>query len=258
MCTVVIGFAPEADLPLILVGVRDEFAGRAWLPPDRHWPDLPGVIGGIDLLAGGTWLAVDPARPRAAALLNGRGAPAPEDRRRSRGELPLLAVQAGDLPERDLTRYDPFRLVLAEPAGVRLWHWDGEALTEDKLPEGVHIIVNSGWERGDENPRVAHFRPLFAAVEAGGANPDAPRWEENLERRWREWRNLASGAGIPVDDPRALVVRHDLGERGVWGTSSITLLALAPGGVRYDFCPRPADPSTWYRVLGEDASPAIP
>jgi hypothetical protein len=54
------------------------------------------------------------------------------------------------------------------------------------------------------------------------------------------------------------VVRHDLGERGVWGTSSITLLALAPGGVRYDFCPRPDDPSTWYRVLGEDASPAIP
>ncbi|MEV5410656.1 NRDE family protein [Thermopolyspora sp. NPDC052614] len=259
MCTVVLGFAPEADIPLMLVGVRDEFAGRAWLPPDRHWPDHPGVIGGLDLLAGGTWLAVDPALPRAAALLNGRGAPAPEDRRRSRGELPLLAVRAGDLPDRDPAHYDPFHLVLAEPTGVRLWHWDGEVLTEDKLPEGVHIIVNSGWERGDENERVAHFRPLFSAAWPVGSGPrPAALREDDAERRWRRWRDLASGEGIPVDDPRALVVRHDLGERGVWGTSSITLLALAPGGVRYDFCPRPDDPSTWYPVLGEDPAAAMP
>lgn len=241
MCTVIIGFSPGADVPVLLAGVRDEFLGRRWLPPDRHWPDRPGLVGGIDLLAGGTWLAVDPAVPRAAALLNGRGVLARDELRRSRGELPLLAVPAGELPAGlDPARYDPFHLVLAEPGGVRLWNWDGTALTEEKPPEGVHVIVNSGWERGDENPRVAHFRPRFAAARA----------EADGERRWRAWRDLASGAGLPVDDPRALVVRHDLGERGVWGTSSITLLGLSEHGLRYDFCPRPGDPGSWYRVLG--------
>ena len=241
MCTVIIGFSPDADIPLMLAGVRDEFLGRDWLPPARHWPDRPGLIGGVDLVAGGTWLAADPAAPRVAALLNARGVLAPEDRRRSRGELPLLAVPAGELPSGlDLTWYDPFHLVLAEPGGVRLWSWDGETLSEEKPPEGVHVIVNSGWERGDENPRAAHFRPLFAAA---GRGPDG-----GAERRWHEWRALATGAGLAPDDPRALIVRHDLGERGAWGTSSVSLLGLSPHGLRYEFCPRPGDPESWYRV----------
>jgi hypothetical protein len=248
VCTVIVGFTPQAETPVVLAGVRDEFAERPWLPPDRHWPDHPGLIGGIDLLAGGTWLAVDPDAPRAAALLNNSGEPAPADRRRSRGELPLLAVRAGEPPERDLTVYDPFHLVLAEPGGVRLWHWDGTGLTEDKLPEGVHVIVNSGWERGDGNPRVAHFRPLFAAADALRTSAGGPAAEE---RWWRRWREAADGDGLPVDDPRALIVRRDLGERGVWGTSSLTLLGLGSGGVRYEFSPRPGDPSAWYRVLGD-------
>lgn len=247
MCTVIVGFAQDADVPVMLAGVRDEFLARPWLPPDRHWPDRPGLVGGLDLQAGGTWLAVDPETSRAAALLNGRGVLARDEVRRSRGELPLLALTAGQPPaEPDLARYDPFHLVLAEVGGVRLWSWDGRRLTEDKPPEGVHVIVNGGRARGDGNPRAAHFRPLFAAAETGGAGPAA----EAGERRWRAWRELASGAGLAADDPRALIVRRDLGERGAWGSSSVTLLGLSPHGVRYEFCPRPGDPGAWYRVLG--------
>lgn len=253
MCTVIVGFAPDADVPVMLAGVRDEFLARPWLPPGRHWPDRPGLIGGLDRQAGGTWLAVDPAAPRAAALLNGRGVLARDEARRSRGELPLYAVTAGEPPaEPDLARYDPFHLVLAEPGGVRLWSWDGRALTEEKPPEGVHVIVNAGWARGDDNPRVAHFRPLFAAADAalGAGGADAASRAAAQERRWRAWRELASGAGLAPDDPRALIVRRDLGPRGVWGSSSVTLLGLSPGGVRYDFCPHPGDSASWYRVLG--------
>src|SRR5690606_21438838 len=98
VCTVIVGFAPDADVPVMLAGVRDEFLARPWLPPGRHWPDRPGLIGGLDRQAGGTWLAVDPAAPRAAALLNGRGVLARDEARRSRGELPLYAVTAGEPP----------------------------------------------------------------------------------------------------------------------------------------------------------------
>ncbi|MFC7760730.1 hypothetical protein ACFQY4_23955 [Catellatospora bangladeshensis] len=53
------------------------------------------MLGGIDLVAGGTWLAVDPAARRAAFVLNGRGQLAPEHGRR-----PGRAAAAGGLRRR--------------------------------------------------------------------------------------------------------------------------------------------------------------
>ena len=38
MCTVVVSLQPDALVPLLLLGVRDEFTGRPWQPPARHWP----------------------------------------------------------------------------------------------------------------------------------------------------------------------------------------------------------------------------
>lgn len=238
MCTVVVSVDPDAEVPLILVGVRDEFTDRPWIPPGPHWP---GLIGGRDLRAGGTWLAVDPEAGRVAALLNGQGVLAPERTRLSRGDLPLQAAAAGRLPEVDLSRYDPFHLVLADSRGARLWHWDGTTSRRESLPEGTHMIVNSGWERGEENERVAFFRPLFAKA----ARPDG------IGAPWGEWRELATGAGLPSDDPRAMIIRRELPGGRVFGSLSVTLLALSADGVRYDFTGDPRDPAAFRRVLPE-------
>ena len=94
MCTVVVSLAPQDRVPLLLLGIRDEFTGRPWQPPARHWPGSP-LIGGRDEQAGGTWLAVHPDLPRVSCILNGRGEFPPPDRRRSRGELPLRAAAEG-------------------------------------------------------------------------------------------------------------------------------------------------------------------
>jgi hypothetical protein len=244
LCTVVVGFEPHADVPVVLVGVRDELADRHWEGPGEHWPDHPGVLGGRDLQAGGTWLAVDPAARRVAALLNGRGTLAPAERRVSRGGLPIAAVAADRLPDTELSRYDPFHLVLADPRGVRLWRWDGEAIRADHLPPGTHMVVNAGWLREPGNPRTDHFLPRFAA---------APR-PKSIDGRapadyWGEWLGLAAGAGLPPGAPDALIVRAELPDGRIWGTSSVTLLALSPAGVRYDFSARPADPAAFRTVL---------
>ena len=90
MCTAIIGLGPDGTV--LLAGVRDEFTQRAWQPPGYHWPDQPSLIGGRDELAGGTWLALAPAAPRVACILNGRGQAAPAATRRSRGDLPLRAA----------------------------------------------------------------------------------------------------------------------------------------------------------------------
>ncbi|GLW99722.1 hypothetical protein Misp02_38090 [Microtetraspora sp. NBRC 16547] len=243
MCTVIVSVAPEARVPVLLAGVRDEFVSRPWMSPARHWPDHPGLIGGRDLRAGGTWLAVDPAGRRVAALLNGQGSAAPEDLRRTRGDLPLRAAAAGELPRLDLTAYDPFHLVVGGLDGVRLWSWNGDQVTEDKLPAGVHMIVNSGWERGEDDPRVALFRPRFAAA----ARP-ARMGSGSIRRFWGEWLPPASGDGLPLNDPRALVFRRVLDGGQIFASLSITLVALADEGVRYDFCPVPGDPTSWHQV----------
>ncbi|MFF4776217.1 NRDE family protein [Microtetraspora fusca] len=239
----IVSVDPEARVPVLLAGVRDEFVSRPWMSPARYWLAHPGLIGGRDLRAGGTWLAVDPANRRVAALLNGEGTAAPEGVRRSRGDLPLRAADVGELPRIDLAAYDPFHLVVGGLDGVRLWSWNGERVTEEKLPAGVHMIVNAGWERGDDHPRVSRFRPRFAAA----ARP-ARLGSGSPRRFWGEWLPIASGDGLALDDPRALVFRKVLDGGQIFASLSVTLVALADEGVRYDFCPVPGDVTSWHQV----------
>jgi hypothetical protein len=170
-----------------------------------------------------------------ACVLNGVGAPAPEEIRRSRGGLPLSLAESGTL-DGDLHGFDPFHLIGAEPAGVRLWSWDGERLTGRKLEPGLHMVVNSGLAEagsrgGDDymSARVAHFRPLF---EAAGHEREA-------------WLRLLDGDGLATSDDRALIVGRDLGDGRIWGTTSITLTTFGPDGVSYDFTAEPGTPAAW-------------
>ncbi len=255
MCTVVISIEPSSAVPVLLAGVRDEFAQRAWLPPGRHWPSHPELVGGLDVLAGGTWLAVDPGRRRVAAILNAFGRHVDGAHRLSRGELPLLAAAGGALSCVPLPRYDPFHLVYADLDTVTVSTWDGEHLVEQKLESGLHIVINTGVEglggaagappgaEQDMAARLAHFRPKLLA-----APRPQPADGGTAESAWGPWLPLIDGDGLDRADPRALVLRRDFAERGVWGTSSISLVALRPQGVRYDFAGNPGDPGDYRPV----------
>ncbi|NRQ30443.1 hypothetical protein HII36_01110 [Nonomuraea sp. NN258] len=213
MCTLIV----RTGRPLTLLGIRDELTDRPWEGPGEHWPEYPGVIGGRDLKAGGTWLAVDPARCRAAALLNGYGEPAPETTRVSRGDLALRAVAAGDLPEVDLTRYDPFHLVLADLTAARMFSWDGVRLTTATLPDGTSMVVNSGLDPA--SPRVVAHLPRFSA---------AADWAELIRAE-------------PSAEPGALLVRHSTPDGRVYASLSAMRVTLAPGEVTHDFTDLTAD-----------------
>lgn len=73
MCLIVFAYRPDADIPLILLAHRDEFTARptaalGW------WKDKPDILGGRDLLAQGSWLAVS-KNGRLAAVTNVRQGP---------------------------------------------------------------------------------------------------------------------------------------------------------------------------------------
>lgn len=252
MCTTVVGIDPHSPVPVLLVGVRDEFSDRPWRAPGRHWPEHPALVGGQDLQASGTWLAVNPAARRVACVLNAHGETPPESRRLTRGRLPLRLAADGELGGFDPTRYEPFHLVCAAPGSTRLWSWNGRTLDERALDAGLHIIVNTGLEGTDgaEGPgpaqmraRIDYFRPLLEKA----LRPEPQ--EGATGAAWGEWLPLVTGAGLDPMDPRALVLRRTIDERP-WGTSSVSLVALGPAAVRYDFCANPQDARpTWSHIL---------
>jgi Transport and Golgi organisation 2 len=271
----VISLAPSDDVPLLLLGIRDEFTGRPWQPPARHWPGSP-LIAGRDEQAGGTWMAVHPEVPRVSCILNGRGDAAPPSRRRSRGELPLRAAQQGPEALRilhadldALASYDPFYLVCADREAVLLLGWDGTQPTLSDLPPATHLLTNAGHTyppaptapatgQPPADPKAVRFGPKFAAHRPSG-DPAA-----TIKDAWGDWLTLTGGDDLANgDDPAAgddltegesvaIIVRRELPDGRVWGSTSVSLVALSRDGrLRYDFQPVPADPTTWYPVNSE-------
>jgi len=252
VCTVVLSFEPGNRVPLLLLGVRDELTDRPWLPPGRHWAGSP-LLGGLDEQAGGTWLAVHPDVPRVACLLNGRGTQADQARRRSRGELSLRAAAdgAGVLKElaedpRALAAYDPFHLICADTGAVRLLSWDGDRPAARDLEPGTHLLTNAGHAYPADpvtEPKALRFGPQFAASRPPG-EPGPP-----AALAWGKWLVLAVGDGLNPGDPAAIVARRDLPGGRIWGSTSLSLVALAAdGGLRYDFQPHPGATTGWYPV----------
>ena len=70
------------------------------------------------------------------------------------------------------------------------------------------------------------------------------RWPQ----AWGDWLTLAAGDGLDPADPAAIIVGRDLPDGRVYGTTSVTLVALADDGVRYDFQPHPGSADGWYPV----------
>jgi uncharacterized protein with NRDE domain len=218
MCTVLLRFTPGGPYPLLFGAVRDEFVDRAWDPPAAHWGGH--VLGGRDRTAGGTWLAVDPAAPAVAAVLNGVRLPA-QQARPSRGGLPLAALR-GEEPTRP-EGYDGFHLVLGTPTAVTVWSWDGATLAVRNLTPGDHLIVNEG---------VDPDRPVTEKLRAAEGHDD--------------WQRL-------LGDDLVLVDREYQGRR--YGSTSTSLVTLGAEWVRYEFNPRPRDAGAWYRVPSLPSSP---
>lgn len=95
MCTLVLLRRPDHDWPLIVGANRDEMVDRPSRAPGRHWPDRPEILGGLDVLSGGSWLAMND-HGLVAAVLNRRGSLGPAAGKRSRGELVLEALDHAD------------------------------------------------------------------------------------------------------------------------------------------------------------------
>lgn len=224
MCTIAIIYRPEAELPLVVAANRDELLARAWRPPSAL---APGIFAGQDLVAGGTWLGAT-ARGFFAALTNIH---APVPGKRSRGEIVMLALRAGDLAaaaaalaELDARDFSPFNLLYGSASGIQVAYGrpaEARVAVDDVAP-GVRVLPNGPLD-APEIAKVARMRSLLE-----------PHAERPLPELLPELRR-ALGDHHGVEPVRAICVHTP-----AYGTSSSTVLALgAERLLGYWFAPGP-------------------
>lgn len=232
MCTVIVLRRTGHAWPLLVAANRDERLDRAWDPPGPWWPDSPGVIGGRDRTAGGSWMALGP-RGVVAAALNRPGSLGPLAGKRSRGELPVLAAAqdsaaaaAARIAALPAAEWRPFNLLVADSTRALFIRGLGTGHPEvEELPEGVSVITAHD-PNDTSSPRIRRHLPRFRAAPA----PDPARDD------WSPWTTLLSDDGEDPDSGIASAL--NVPPVGGFGTVCASLLALAHDGTpTWRFCP---------------------
>jgi uncharacterized protein with NRDE domain len=185
MCTLAIFVGQFPGLPLVIAANRDEFLDRTATGPELL-ATTPRVVGGRDLQAGGTWLAISEPGT-VAGVLNRRTEALPLASKRSRGELPMMALAAGSaaaaaprIRALDGDAYNAFNLLVADrdEAWVAQNHADAVRLTS--LDRGLHLISNLDID-DPTCPKIARSHTRFAAAgEQFTRDRDAPRFRDEL------------------------------------------------------------------------------
>ncbi len=233
MCTVILSVRPDR---ILLAANRDERVDRQWDPPAAWWPDRPGVIGGRDRTGGGTWMAMNAAGV-VATVLNRPGTLGPAAGKRSRGDLPLMAVEHPDaaraavaIEALDASLWRGFNMVIADRTGAWFIRGIGAGHPRaERLPVGVSMVT--AHDPNDlTSPRTAKHLARFQAAE--------PSFES--------WRPLiADRHGAPAE-------QINVTARGGFGTVCSSFLTLpAAGSPVWLFAPGPPD-TTEFRPATPD------
>jgi uncharacterized protein with NRDE domain len=230
MCLLIVAVYSHPQWPLIVAANRDEFHAR----PTREahwWPDHPDIVGGRDLQAGGTWLAMSRSG-RFAAVTNFRDLQHETGALRSRGHLItdfLTCDRAppGYLESIDPGRYAGFNLLVADRADAAYLSNRGAPMRA--LPAGVYGLSNATLD--EPWNKVTRSRSRLEALIADDAV------DESSLLHLLDDREKASAEEVETDD-LAFSTAHALTAPFVvlpeYGTRSSTVLTLdIEGKVRF-------------------------
>jgi uncharacterized protein with NRDE domain len=229
------------DFPVLVAANRDEHYDRPSAAP-HLWSTKPGILGGKDLLAGGTWLGIN-EHGLLVGILNRRsnGAPAPllKSHTRSRGLLCLdilsfkSAAAACAFINRHEEVYQPFTVVFVDASEAWIAHNIRQKIETRKLDEGLHVYSSAAdFAVRSEKVDRAHVR--FAGIVEGlpSTCSDKAAWVRSLHTVLGD-HALGNGSTDPRD---ALCVHGD-----VSGTVSSTIIFYSQPEQRFYIfnCPGP-------------------
>ena len=229
--------------PFVLAGNRDElFPG-----PRFPWPLLsvaPRILGGRDLVASGTWMAVGVQGVMAALTNRPPASPSPPPGLRSRGELPLRLVRHATaraavrafVEEVDPRDYNPCWILVGDRESLfYLEVWSGAGLAARELPPGLHILENRPLDA--PSPKVDYVRARLPALPQLGRG-----WLRKIASTLASREiPLAARAPRSPDEWRPAEVEAACVHAGAYGTrwSGIAAVGVSKAAPRFCFSDGP-------------------
>jgi uncharacterized protein with NRDE domain len=218
---------------------RDERLDRPWEPPRMLVPDPP-VLGGRDLVSGGSWLAVNLEAGFVVGVTNARRGAPPAERSRGRLVVDLAAERSTAealalLSELDLARFGDFSLLLADAHEC----WLATNAPAPRIEAGQGSVV----ALGNDPLGAPGERVVVAAARASSlARSEGVALATSLQEL------LADHDG---EDP---LCRHG----ALYGTVCSSVILLAQGKVsRYLFAPGPPCTTPFEQLQFEGLGPTL-
>lgn len=171
MCLIALALNPTEELSLVVIANRDEWLKRPTAPL-RRWTDGSGIVAGVDLEAGGTWMGIQPERRRIAMVTNVRD---PSDLRpKEPGELSRGALVrdflVGTMPARHYVEQVKksamrgFNLIAIDGEGA--FHCSNRGGAPTELGPGIfgvsNALLDTPW------PKVVRAKARLADVMRSG------------------------------------------------------------------------------------------
>jgi uncharacterized protein with NRDE domain len=171
MCLIFLSINKHPDFKLVVAANRDEFYNRKTAPAD-FWQDHPSVVGGRDLEAGGTWLAMS-KQGRIAMVTNYRDLKNIKANAPSRGQLVTDYLLTRDSTLDYMSKvesigkaYNGFNLIAGDLNNFYYYSNYGENI--QKISAGLHGLTNhlldTAW------PKVARGKNRVSEILEGKFN----------------------------------------------------------------------------------------
>ncbi len=216
MCLILIALRPDEQVPLLVLANRDEFYDRP-TSAAGPWEDCPDLIGGRDLVSGGSWFGARGARW--ASVTNIREGIRHSHSHRSRGWLVRDYLMGTASPQEFMSaiagqasEYAGFNLLLGD--GEELWYGNNRGLSGRPLAPGIYGLSNhlldTPW------PKVVRAKRALAALLA------QPRFDQEqafaiMAETVIAPDSILPDTGIPLEWERALsaafIVKDNYGTR---------------------------------------------
>jgi uncharacterized protein with NRDE domain len=252
MCLILIAFDSHPDYSLVVAANRDEFYERPTAPA-AFWADYPGVLGGRDLKAGGTWLGIDRGG-RLAAVTNYRQGEREPAAPRSRGQLVsgYLTTEIDpasylEQAERDAQLYNGFNLIAGNSR--ELFYFSNREGRRRFLEPGIYGLSNhlldTAWPKVTSgktalgallSPGASEMVPnLFALLADRRQAPDHSLPETGVTLAWERLLSAAFIATAEYGTRSSTVVLVDRGGGVLFVERSFGRDGVPSGEVRHDF-----------------------
>lgn len=226
MCLLLVAHRVHPRYPLVVAGNRDEFHARPTRDAD-WWEDDTEILGGRDLEAGGSWLAVN-LNGRFAAVTNYRDRQRPSRSKKSRGALISDFLRSSATPgdwlgSIDADAFGGFNLLVAD--NDRLGYLSNRGGGRRELEPGIYGVANATLDTPWS--KVVRTRAAFEDALSNKTVEVEELLEILADRRPADPAELAAG-DLPLGDMPRLSSPFVLA--GEFGTRSSTVLMKQSDG----------------------------